>query len=443
MKWCITLLFLIFANCAFAQFGYFEWVNPSNALRERIEISSSHHLKEVKTGIWQVIGKLDIDTTIFKDLPPNNAIKYFYINKGRDIWFTVAGTGMVYQFTPATKSFVRIDHTFYRGHNFGALQFVRKNKLYSLGGEGFWAQSRVLTYYDQEKKEWEIVRTENLGPEAINCGYNGYSAKADLIFSAAPAITPYFIKMKKRYDDRLFAFDFKNLRWKLLGVINPILPFKTNWDIYWDGTHFFHFFLDELYLIDPLANTIQLVEDKTQTYVVTEDANKFFNKGDTIYIYKENGLSVFKFSKQDLLKKAKYVGPFYREETLFTSNIVIGFLIAIAVGGLWFFYKKRKQRVRSYFSADFEEAELKLIQSLIVLGNNGYLTNNDISDVLGINEKSQDNQRKIKMNIINDINTKIAMRYHIKDAISRKSISEDKRLKAYYMKPEVVALLKK
>lgn len=184
-----------------------------------------------------------------------------------------------------------------------------------------------------------------------------------------------------------------------------------------------------------------MVQDQNQSFS-SSNFEHFFRQQDTIYNYHINRLTVIKFSKKEMLKKAKYVGSFYSEETS-SAVIFIGFLIAIAVGGLWFFYKKRKQKVAPYFSADFEEAELKLIQGLIVLGNNNYLTNNDISDILGINEKSQDNQRKIKMNIINDINTKIAMMYHIKDAISRKSISDDKRLKAYYMKPEVVALLRK
>jgi hypothetical protein len=47
------------------------------------------------------------------------------------------------------------------------------------------------------------------------------------------------------------------------------------------------------------------------------------------------------------------------------------------------------------------------------------------------------------MNLINQINQKIDMKYQVKDAICRISISEDKRLKAYYMKKEVVKLLRK
>jgi hypothetical protein len=118
MRYFATFIFLIFANCAFAQNTHFEWVNPKTALRERIELNSNHHLKEIRPGKWIVAKKLVIDNTIFKDLPTNNTIEYFYMNNGKDIWFTVDGTGMVYQFTPATHTFVRLDNTFYRGYNF-------------------------------------------------------------------------------------------------------------------------------------------------------------------------------------------------------------------------------------------------------------------------------------------------------------------------------------
>lgn len=66
-----------------------------------------------------------------------------------------------------------------------------------------------------------------------------------------------------------------------------------------------------------------------------------------------------------------------------------------------------------------------------------------MNDILGINDKSQDNQRKIKMNLINQINKKIGDKFKIDEAISRRNIVDDKRLKAYFMKPEAVSLFKK
>jgi hypothetical protein len=443
MRYFATLIFLIFANCAFAQNTHFEWVNPKTALRERIELNSNHHLKEISPGKWIVAKKLAIDNTIFKDLPTNNTIEHFYMNNGKDIWFTVDGTGMVYQFTPATHTFVRLDNTFYRGYNFFALKFIRQNKLYSLGGQGFWAYSYVLTYFEVKSKEWQIVRADGEHPEAINHGYKGYSAKADQIFNTASSIIPYDLKMQERIDNRVFMFDFKKSEWALLGHINSDLPGQklAHWNVFWDGEHFIQFFVDKLYFIEPIANSVQMVEYSDQIFIKNR-YSRIFKKGDTLYNYFENGFTIDKFSKKDLLKKAKYIGPFYTNEPPYIW-IVIVFLMVLVGLGIAFVLFKRKRKLKLPFTNDFDQMELDLIQHLVALAENTYLTNNEMNDILGLNDKSQDNQRKIKMNLINQINQKIDMKYQVKDAIGRISISEDKRLKAYYMKPEVVKLLRK
>jgi hypothetical protein len=441
MKWSVILFFLIFAESANGQDTYFEWVNPKTTLRERIDINTKNHLKEAKTGIWEVAAQLSINPTIFKDLPPNLK-KYFYLDNGKNIWFTVNGTGMVYQFTPATHTFMRIDNTFYKGHNFFALQFVRQNKLYSLGGYGFWTYNKNLTYFDVNSKEWEIIRTKNVGHEVTNRGYHGYSAKKDLIYSGASSIALPENNMLEVFDDRLFVFDFNKSTWTVLGHINADLPFKTNFDVYWDGEHFIQFARDKLYLINPIANTVHLVDDKAQMFSADDVKTKYFKLGDTIYNYHDNGINIFKFSKNEMLKKAKYFGPFYSQENHYIS-FLIGFLILIIGSIAVFFYVKSIKRFTKSFDGIFEDLELQLINSLIDLGEHDYLTNNDINDILDINDKGQENQRKIKMNLINQINNKIANKFNIEEAICRKNILDDKRLKAYYMKPEVVALFKR
>ena len=442
MKWYVTLLFLLFARHSYAQNTYFEWVNPADASRERIEVGSKKHLKEVKPGVWETVKQLAIDPTIFKDLPPNFSNQFFNVNKGKNIWFTIEGTGMVYQFTPATSAFVRIDHTYYRGCNFSALQFVRQNKLYSLGGYGFWAHNRNLTCFNVNQKEWDLFRTNNLGPEAVNIGYNGYSAKADVIFAGASEIKSNLVEMKEVFDDRLFVFDFKKLSWTMLGHINPELPFKKKWDVCWDGENFIQFAEGNLYLIDPIANNVQVVEDNTQSFSPIYNYDRFFKKGDTIHLYRGNSGVVLKLAKNDLLKKAKYIGPFYTNKSPYIW-IVIGSFVVLVGLGIAFMLFKRKRKLKLRFASDFDQMELDLIQHLVPLAENAYLTNNEMNDILGLNDKSQDNQRKIKMNLINQINQKIEMKYQVKDAICRISISEDKRLKAYYMKKEAVALFNK
>lgn len=79
-----------------------------------------------------------------------------YLVKNGKLFTLVDGSGKVYR--SDSNAISRIDNTCFEGYNFGAYTFVWKNKIYSLGGWGFWKTNGGLRYYDEKAREWYIVR---------------------------------------------------------------------------------------------------------------------------------------------------------------------------------------------------------------------------------------------------------------------------------------------
>lgn len=430
-----VLILMCFALYVEGQNRYFEWVNLKDGYRERLEIDNEQvHLKEIKPGKFVSSNPIQIEPSALRDLPPNFGNNFFYTDQ-KKIWFTLHGTGQVYQFEPSKNTFSRLDKTYYKGHNFEASQFIRKDTLYNFGGYGFWNYTNVITYYDSIQKEWQVVRPENSGPESLVGGYQGYSLADDKFYSGAAEHEPVRKNINKTIEDVIYAFDFKELKWSILGKINPDLPFKSQRSIYWDGEHFIQWSADKLYLIDPAANKVYCLDDPKKYYQAND---KFYRIGDTIYSYWTNKTTIVKLSKKELLKQAKRFGEFYTKPIRSISTFI---LTALAMGLLGFaifgIYKKRKSGTRSHHWFDAIELELLNRMTLLEDSEDKQLSVIQINEILNIEHKAPDNQRRIRMKFFKDINTKLLIHFKVEEAIERIQSDEDKRLLLYRLKPAI------
>ena len=58
-------------------------------------------------------------------------------------------------------SIIRIDNSVEQKNQFGAANFVYKNKMYMYGGYGMWSFKNYTTYYDFSSNQWELFRTQS------------------------------------------------------------------------------------------------------------------------------------------------------------------------------------------------------------------------------------------------------------------------------------------
>jgi hypothetical protein len=119
-----------------------------------------------KTGIE--LGIVNFQNIKLDDIPPVIHSNHFQISTAKFL-ITIQGTGQLYTFDTQSLTFDRIDKTFYRGNNFGAIQFIRKNTLISLGGQGFWRIHNIPTFFNKRTSEWDYYEQINEnGPKGIS-----------------------------------------------------------------------------------------------------------------------------------------------------------------------------------------------------------------------------------------------------------------------------------
>jgi len=90
-----------------------------------------------------------------------------------------------------------------------------------------------------------------------------------------------------------------------------------------------------------------------------------------------------------------------------------------------------------------EEQEKALLKALLKMKEGTYLSTNDLNDLLNLQGKSLENQRKIRTSIIHKLNHKIKQRFNIAGAIIRVDDPTDKRLRLYALKPDVLSIIRK
>ena len=432
----LLISFLVLSNDVYGLNRYFTWVDPKTNLRNRINLDDYQLFQENLLGKWENKGVVKVDKNIFNHLPSFINNNFFIYDEGERIRITIQGTGQVYEFFPSKKELIRIDNTFHSGYNFGSNLFIRNGTLYCLGGEGFWNYNPTITFFDEKLKEWEILRPKNKGPIPIVDGYQGYHEKSDVYYSGGSGLKNYLEDEKTEYVDDLFLFDFKQNEWSYVGKINPELPFKKSRGIVWTGEYFFHFSDGNIYILNPEKNEVYLYKDKTKSF--REGYHQYVNKDTIVLFWSINDGPTVKLSISEIVKSSTYWGKFYTTGLNITWYY-IGVLLLFIPTILYF---KKRKRNSKLVNLEFTELEKRLLSKLIGLNPDEYLTTIDMNELLDTNNKTQENQRRIRFNVISEINKKINSMYGFKDGIIRTSLPEDKRLTVYKLNPEVIGKIK-
>ena len=427
------ILFVLYSFSTFADIKYLNWLDGSVQLRKRIDLNNKKLELEVQPGQWQIIRPIELDSLVSQHLPPRTTCYSFYLGKSK--WrFVLAGTGIVFDFDEAQGVLSKADRTYYAGYNFGASVFRRKNTLHSFGGSGFWNFSQALTFFDEHSKEWENIKAENLGPKSIFNGFHGYDLKSDLFYSGGSEYHSFLKKQPTLIDAELYAFDFTSNRWKLLGNIMPKLLEAKAREIRWSGRYFVQFSEEEAFIIDPVKNQVFHYQNKTKSYKAAP--LMYIQEGIIHGYWDEEAGKRFSISIAELLQNSEPIGQFYSPKSKL-NYILAGLFVLVLLGVVFTYFRKNKKQLQ----LNLDEPELSLLNTLLT-SKQGGLTTIEVNDLLGLAKKNLDNQRKLRLNIISNINHQIYLKYRIDNAIIRISASDDKRQSLYTLKNEVLPILK-
>ncbi len=147
MRFCYRVFVVLMLSISLNLYSAdIEYTNLNLQVRERIDLKTQEFWREKTLNHWEKVGSIDFQSIDLSQLPSLFAYRVF--PKSGHYWITISGTGQLYDFDPLHLTFRRLDNTYYRGFNFGSLQFLRKDMLFSFGGLGFWHYNNIETYFN-------------------------------------------------------------------------------------------------------------------------------------------------------------------------------------------------------------------------------------------------------------------------------------------------------
>ena len=439
MKFVTICLLLWYSPLVFADF---EYLNSINFKMERIEFTSKKYWQEQHLNQWKLLGEVDLRSVNLAELP-----SYYFYNtfeiKGH-FFFVIGGSGQVYEFDPIKRILSRADQTYYRGYNFGAVQFVKNDSLFSFGGMGFWHYNKVQTFFDFQTKEWEMVKPKGELPARMYTDFAGYSKREDKLFMLE--IPDAYYEQTIRTLD-FYECDLKTFTWKKKGQVDfDILDsFKMRFsEAIWVNDLFVIPSITGEIIVDPIKNICYKYLGLKSSFFNT--GFEIFSKGNMLYSYKKDFPKNSNLNYLDsldvrvLLKQSEKIGPFYNlppwlsfEGYLFLICSTVFFISVLF--NLKYFINRRKWKSNFSNSNVLSAEALSFLHKCFALGLNHIFTSNEMTKLMGYDNQAYDTQRQYRSKLINHINEHFKHTYNIPHVIVRVSSNSDKRFVDYVISP--------
>ncbi len=391
------------------------------------------------------------------DTYPQNIIK-----SGNGLYAFINGSGKLYKISNAQNGldFNRIDSTAHFGYNIGSFGFSYNNRLYNLGGYGFWRMNGQLRVFNEKESEWDIVKLNKEIPliTGITEGAIWYDFAGKKIYTAYYLTKDEAIKTKALEDTKfiyeVMVLDLQKNEWTKLGDLSPYLKAKLQilkpitmspWgEIVTIG--------DKISLLDFKNNKILALDvqkDFYQTLSRSFWGNSFYFADSTLYIGNKDRVDSIAMHYSDFIYSNELL---YQEQNILASiKSQNGFLIyvlpilALGISAFaWYKFRSPNTSITtntvtlketSEPKNVFDEMEIQLLQLLIQNTAAGTPTSTEEQNkILGLTKKSTEIQKKQRSDIIISINSKYAFVTKIDSLIiQRKRTDFDGRAYEYFI----------
>lgn len=377
------------------------------------------------------------------------------------------GCGPVLEFR--NDSLVRIDNSFLHLNQLGASNFVHKNEIYFFGGYGLFTFKNILTKFDFNTKEWQLIKTKNnkLVEPLSDCFY----FKSEFFFYVFGGYTQNEEEENVFNKNKVFRLDLRTLTWEKfrtdffnIGTNRSIVP-KI-------GTNFFEYkgnlIIKEdnkLFKINFSKNAVTLCK----TEFVIPSISMIYSKNN-VYSLLENfnhsnikNFTISSFPIKDILKNPISEEPFYYEEQpYYLYGIAVIFILLL----LWFLYRKR-EFISYYFNPTipfqyWQETELlyfkgKKVKHLseddikilnkMALHPNQFISLNEFNEMFTIDYENENysaivKRREKKLDTFLQMIANVSS-YDFQDLLHERKNEIDKRIKEVLFLPKKIKFVKK
>ncbi len=365
-------------------------------------------------------------------------------DKDSPVYFVFKGCGVVYIKNRNVIS--RHDHSFYHMNQYSGTYFIDKGEPRIYGGYGLFTYKNIITRYDTTEREWFVI---NSGEKTPPPGIQGVVKKCN---------NQYFIFDGFRglgrdcfYEDSVWSFNLKTLKWRNIGRLNPKIQEKHVVDFY-DGFQSigngYSCFENEIISYDfekmhfkkykfnanGLYKNIIQVDSLFLIMKTTSQPSRF------VFISDSNFLTQFDFEEGEIILTVP-------NSSIFTKVMI---LILLVIFLLFFVWQRKKRGKVSHAEKNkienssltevntFNQTELDLLHLLLSHQETG-LEISYITDLVNHDQPSIDTLKKRREILLKDLRYKLALKCNIpqEDVFFEKRMETDKRMKLLFLNEQV------
>lgn len=171
----------------------------------------------------------------------------------KDTFFNPQGYNYLFQLSNGTL--LRLDHSLFHGNNGRRFLFSHNNKIYALGGYGFFTTNNNLTYFNFKSKEWCFEPVKGSAPPFI-FGLTFKSGENIISFNNMRSGNNAETDTE---DHLVYRLNLKTFTWEAFQQLKSV-PFLKGESYY---TKDFIFFLSKnnSLLVSPITNSIIIINN--------------------------------------------------------------------------------------------------------------------------------------------------------------------------------------
>lgn len=460
-------VFLFVCFCSLSARGQFlKWREQNSSQFFRLDYATQQFFRCNDGVNWQFVAKAKyVDVVPGDFLSTDRGVTESQVpNAKNQVYLTIHCTGQVYLVDKSTWEIKRIDRTFFRGSNCRSFQFMRKGKLYTFGGYGFWQSTNVITEFSFKGREWLSVQANGDIPKAISFSPSGYSAKKDrfITFANIKSNDTEF-KTNYIYDWNIYEYNFDKKEFVTVGEVK-MPTFKDFFakelarNYHFNGRYFVMVDLvqqtnnfDSVLIIDT-QDSYKAYRWRNPERIHISDGHSdesleklthlvgdtlVFTNAPTAYPYRVAGYS--KIAVSQLLADSDYLGVITQDtwasEFSKIGLIFAGFLIfIILVSTISALRKRRKKHQLEVLLGDNER---QFMDFMLLNYRQGYVTGHQIVAFFGKHKSSPESQRQFRATLFNNFTKALSLIYPGKEVLDVQTDEKDQRMLNYRLNAEM------
>ena len=348
------------------------------------------------------------------------------------------GGGILYTFSDG--SIDRIDRSFPHRNQYGAHFFSYKENIYLIGGYGYWQTKSIITKFNFNSGDWELVNTKGQEPVGIDRGTYFIDNNKLYVFDF---MSREINTQKEKRNENLFVLDLDSFEWKKLGVINDnieLINIKNKGIkrfFEFDGKLIFSYSnTPEFFVVDIQNNSFQSFKDEELFY---KSDNQFIVKNNRLIGPIKNTLTgETAFEKFDLTNITNYpIGEasyFFRDKEEFFQYVYFAlFFITVLIIVLSMYHKMIEQTYildESSISISGVSHQLLPIEITILslFSKNRNVLNSSLMELFTKDDKTKDYAVKRKNKALATLDSKLVKLFKINFIKKEKSKGDSRQL---------------